>query len=61
MKLACQNCRPEVNGMHEYGILKVHMPMLPEETEVGEDLEADEKTGSPAESWIRLEKSPVKS
>jgi hypothetical protein len=43
MKLSCQNYRIEVSGMQEYGIHKVHMSMLPEETEVQEDLEADDR------------------
>jgi hypothetical protein len=43
MKLARQNCRLEVSGMQEYGIHKVHMRMLPEETEVKEELEANDR------------------
>lgn len=43
MKLACKNCRLEVSGMQEYGIHNVHMCVLPKETEVKEDLEADDR------------------
>jgi len=43
MKLACQNCRLAVRGMQEYGIHKVHVRMLPDETEIKEHLEADDR------------------
>jgi len=51
--------RLKVSGMQEYGIHKAHTRMLAEETEVKEDVEADDRQVQLLNLGIRLEKSLI--